>query len=139
MAKTRAETGKSQLEIALCPAPQAAELGRAFIRRRLIGLGYGDLIDDACQIASEMISNAVTVLTTGEHVMQGSIRLRLNPNQGRLLVELWDSSPEMPVLKEMDPFSESGRGLHIIRSLAERFGWYADEERGGKTTWALLT
>jgi anti-sigma regulatory factor (Ser/Thr protein kinase) len=140
MAITRATAGKTRLEITLIPVPQAAEIARVFVRHQLISLGYADLIDDACVIVSEMVANAVVaVLATGDRATRESIRLRLGPNDGHPLVEVWDSSPEMPVMRELDHLAESGRGLHIIQSLAARFGWCPDEERGGKTIWALLT
>jgi anti-sigma regulatory factor (Ser/Thr protein kinase) len=130
--------GKTRLEITLVPVPQAAEIARVFVRHQLICLGCVKLIDDACQIVSEMVSNAVAATATGDRKTQGSIRLYLGPNHGRPLLEVWDSSPEMPVMKKPDFLAESGRGLHIVQSLAAKFGWLKDEERGGKIVWAIL-
>lgn len=131
-------TGGNRLEITLIPVPQAAEIARVFVRHKLVCLGYADRIDDACLIVSEMVTNAVRVTATGDRRTQGSIRLRLGAEGGRPLVEVWDSCPALPVLLEPDPLEERGRGLHIIRSLAVRFGWRPEEKGGGKTVWALL-
>lgn len=138
MVATWDTTGKTVLEVTLVPVPQSAEMARVFVRHHLLGLGYADLVEDACLIVSEMVTNAAVVTATGDPMRQGSICLRLDPNDGRPLVEVWDSSPEMPVMKEPDHLAVTGRGLHIIQSLSARFGWRPDEERGGKTVWALL-
>jgi anti-sigma regulatory factor (Ser/Thr protein kinase) len=129
-------TGKTRLEISLLPVPQAASVARVFIRHQLISLRCADLVEDACQITAELVGNAVKATASADIKAHGCIRLYLGPNAGRPLLEVWDSSPFPPVLKEPDLVSESGRGLHIVKSLTAGFGWY--ENGGGKTVWALL-
>jgi anti-sigma regulatory factor (Ser/Thr protein kinase) len=112
-----------------------------FVRHQLLSLRYGTLIEDACQITSELVGNAVEAIErTSPHDrrVRGAIRLRLGPQGGRMLLEVWDSVPEPPVLREPDLLAESGRGLHIVRSLAAQFGWFPDQDKGGKTVWAVL-
>ena len=138
MVTIREVIGKIHLLATLVPVPQAAEMARVFVRHRLICLGCAELIDDACQIVSEMVANAVEAITKDDPTARGSIRLYLGLHEGHPLLEVWDSSSEMPVLKEPDYLAESGRGLHIIQSLAAHFGWREDERQGGKIVWALL-
>ncbi|GAA2073797.1 ATP-binding protein [Actinomadura alba] len=120
----------------MTPVPQAASVARVFVRHQLISLRYADLIDDACQITAELVGNAVNATASAGIATNRYIRLYLGPNAGRPLLEVWDPAPSLPVLKEPDPVSESGRGLHIVGSLSAGFGWY--ENGGGKTVWALL-
>lgn len=110
-------TGKTRLKISLTPLPQAASVARVFVRHQLISLRYADLIENACQITAELVGNAVKATASEDLGTRGRIRLYLGPNKGRPLLEVWDPSPLLPVLKEPDFVSESGRGLHIVSSL----------------------
>ncbi|MBC6470340.1 ATP-binding protein [Actinomadura alba] len=113
-------------------------IARVFVRHQLISLRHADLIENAGQIVSELVTNAVRATASDVPETRGSIRLFLGPHHGRPLLEVWDSSPEHPVVREPDFVSESGRGLNIVRSLAAEFGWYDTSDKGGKTIWALL-
>jgi anti-sigma regulatory factor (Ser/Thr protein kinase) len=113
-------------------------IARVFVRHQLISLRYADLIENACQIVSELVTNAVDATASDDPRAQGRIRLYLGPDQGRPLLEVWDSSPDLPVLREPDFVSESGRGLCLVKSLAVEFGWYETKDKGGKTVWARL-
>jgi two-component sensor histidine kinase len=137
MGTTVAGTGKT-LEITLVPIPQSVAIARIFVRHQLISLRYADLIDNACQIVSELVTNAVNATASDGPETQGRIRLFLGPHHGRPLLEVWDSSQDLPVMREPDFVSESGRGLNIVKSLAVEFGCYETKEQGGKTVWALL-
>jgi anti-sigma regulatory factor (Ser/Thr protein kinase) len=129
--------GNSRLEVALVPIPQSVSIARIFVRHQLICLHRTDLISDAATIASELVTNAVNATASDDLRRQGRIRMYLGPHEGRPLLEVWDSCPWMPVFREPDFVAESGRGLHIARSLAAGLGW-RKEEGGGKTVWALL-
>lgn len=131
-------SGKTRLEITLVPIPQSVQIARVFVRHQLISLRYADLIEDACLIASELVTNAVRATRSSGLQTQGMIELCLGPHNGRPLLEVWDTAPWMPVFKEPDYEAESGRGLHLVKSLAADLGWREDNERGGKTVWALL-
>jgi anti-sigma regulatory factor (Ser/Thr protein kinase) len=130
--------GKSRLEVTLVPIPQSVAIARVFVRHQLISLRHADLIENAEQIVSELVANAVRATASDAPETRGRIRVFLGPHHGRPLLEVWDSSPEMPVMREPDFVSESGRGLNIVRSLAAGFGWYDTRDKGGKTVWALL-
>jgi two-component sensor histidine kinase len=138
MGTTPVETGKMRLEVTLVPVPQSVSIARVFVRHQLISLRYADLIDNAGQIVSELVTNAIAATASDDPRTQGHIKLYLGPHHGRPLLEVWDSSPLMPVMKEPDFVSECGRGLHIVKSLAVRFGYHETEKEGGKIVWALL-
>jgi anti-sigma regulatory factor (Ser/Thr protein kinase) len=131
-------TGRTRLEVTLVPIPQSVHIARVFVRHQLLSLRYADLIQDACTITSELVTNAVRATKSSRLQTQGRIELYLGPHRGRLLLEVWDPAPWMPTFEEPDYEAESGRGLHIVRQLAAELGWEEDKERGGKTVWALL-
>ena len=57
-----------------------------------------------------------------------------------LRVEVLDYDTRPPALQLLDGDSTSGRGLHIVADVAERWGWSAVEgDRTGKVVWAELT
>ncbi|MFE7189181.1 ATP-binding protein [Kitasatospora sp. NPDC057541] len=54
-----------------------------------------------------------------------------------LRVSVCDNSPDLPELRaSADPFALSGRGLHLVRALTDRFG--VDPLKTGKVTWFEL-
>ncbi|GLW63793.1 hypothetical protein Arub01_20370 [Actinomadura rubrobrunea] len=64
------------------------------------------------------------------------IRLRLLYQGSWLLCGIMDASPAAPRRKEPDFIAETGRGLHIVESFSDRWGWRALP--GGKVVWALF-
>jgi hypothetical protein len=115
----------------LLPVTQSPEIARAFVRKRLVALGYPELVDNGCLITSELVTNVIKHVPTAREFY---LRLRKGP-----LVEVWDPSVEVPRLIET-PDGESGRGLHIIGSLSVRWSYdlLPPDRGGGKIVWALL-
>ncbi len=71
------------------------------------------------------------------------VNVRLSANRDRLLIEVWDSNVQPPVPRvlengfpEVD--AESGRGLFLVETLSERWGWYPTRKPEGKVTWCEL-
>ncbi|WP_222722724.1 ATP-binding protein [Actinomadura alba] len=129
----RAMRGRTRLEVTLFPVPQSPGLARTFVRHQLISLGHPELVEDACVIVSELVTNAIAE-TPGKE-----IRVYLSANDGRPLIEVWDSSPTYPVMPVRDLYAESGRGLMLTQALAAEFGCWRSENGGtGKILWALL-
>jgi anti-sigma regulatory factor (Ser/Thr protein kinase) len=117
-------------EIELCPVPQAASRARAFARHRLTELGLPKLVDDGALVAVELVTNAV------REAPNGPVLLSLRVSAGRLVIEVYDRSPVLPVIKDADFVAESGRGLHIVGALAAELGWH--RVGSGKVVWAVL-
>jgi anti-sigma regulatory factor (Ser/Thr protein kinase) len=116
--------------IELSPVPKAAGQARAFVRRQLIVLGFPTLVDDGVLIAVEIVTNAV------REAPAGPVLLSLRLSGGRPVIEVRDCSPVLPVIRDADFVSETGRGLHIVSALAADFGWR--RSGGGKVVWAVL-
>ncbi|WP_243639058.1 ATP-binding protein [Streptacidiphilus pinicola] len=91
-------------------------------------------VDDAVLLVSELATNAV-VHTAGTRMLCG---VALSPD-GRLRIEVHDdhdapcAAPGSP-----DPDDESGRGLLIVRALADAWGVQPSPTTGGKVVWATL-
>src|SRR3954471_8427927 len=112
------KAGKAYLEVTLIPMSQSVGIARVFVRHHLLSLGHRDLVDDATQIVSELVTNAVAATASHDPRTRGRIRMRLGPGRGRPLLEVWDSSPRLPVIREPGFAAESGRGLYIVGMLA---------------------
>ncbi|MFC1411408.1 SpoIIE family protein phosphatase [Streptacidiphilus sp. N1-12] len=113
---------------ALEPVPRAAGQARRLLRRTLGGWGLGHLADTAELLVSELISN--------------SVRFASRPIGVRLLYtdtltcEVHDDSHTLPVPRTAHHLNESGRGLSIISTLAQR--WGTNRTDTGKIVWFEL-
>ena len=84
-----------------------------------------DTIDLVTLLVSELVTNVVLHAGTPfELVISGGDPLR---------VEVADGSDSMPVQKWYETDAGSGRGLHLLEALSDRYG--ADVVPGGKRVW----
>ncbi|SNX62720.1 anti-sigma regulatory factor (Ser/Thr protein kinase) [Streptomyces sp. TLI_55] len=96
-------------------AGRARKLTSEFLARsdhRRAGLD-AEHIDDATLIVSELVTNAT------RH--GGSCRLRLHVSDTQVTVEVYDGSPGRPGVRPLTTWGESGRGLAMVRCLAQHF------------------
>jgi anti-sigma regulatory factor (Ser/Thr protein kinase) len=94
----------------------------------------GPAVDDAALLVSELATNAV-VHTASSRILCG---VALS-SDGRLRIEVHDdhAAPcEAPDSTDLD--EESGRGLLIVRALAESWGVHPSPTTHGKVVWATL-
>ncbi|MFF5443683.1 ATP-binding protein [Streptomyces sp. NPDC012888] len=82
--------------------------------------------------ASELAANAV--LHGAPPGRDFQVRLTREPH--RLLIEVRDSGPGLPVLQCPAPDAPAGRGLWLVRAVADGFGVL--DEPVGKTVWAAF-
>lgn len=127
--------------------PTVPRVGRRYVGVVLSQWGLSVLSDTAELIVSELATNAVGASSSpdGRPLYEGGrlavIHLRLLSDRVRLLIEVWDSVPEVhgaPVARRAGEYDESGRGLTIVDSASERWGWRRVPGWRGKVTWALL-
>jgi anti-sigma regulatory factor (Ser/Thr protein kinase) len=71
-------------------------------------------------IVSELTTNAYDA--SARWPDKPPMTLRLSANDTRLLIEVWDHSPDDPAPVDADTDSEAGRGLTIVDALATRWG-----------------
>lgn len=108
--------------VRLTAGPQAAGEARRRVRDALQAWDVpadADAADTAVLIASELVTNAVRHAGEGEPVTLG-IRCK----DRRLRVDVYDASPEPPVVSEPGQLDDSGRGLVLVAGLAAEWGWY---------------
>lgn len=114
--------------------PQVASsvaAARARLRRFLEGSDRSEL-DTALVLVSELVANAVRHATTGT----GPIRVSVCDDTGSLRIEVDDGDPTPPVLRASPASSDSGRGLLIVESLSDDWGWASLDD--GKRVWCAM-
>lgn len=126
----------------LAARPDAAYRARRFTGEKVLKWGLEALKDTAELLVSELVTNAVAAVGGLDEPVTQPLRVRLSSDGRRLLVEVWDASPEPPVVKYEEMEAEHGRGLLLVETLAERWGWYWAKAasggthcRGGKVVW----
>ncbi len=128
--------------------PTAPRLARGFVGVALLGWRLDALTDVAQLLVSELTTNVVEAATDldGNPKYDANDKLpllwvRLLCDNVRLLIEVWDTLPEAlgaPVVQHPEWDNEHGRGLEIIDSLAENWGWERVPGWSGKKVWAVL-
>lgn len=116
---------------------EAASAGRArgltskFLARSRGRTGTGPAqIDDVKLVVSELVANAT------QHG-RSACRLRLHVSRERVTVEVYDHSPLPPRVRPFTADGEHGRGLAMVRCLAQRLD-VAAVTGGGKRVRAVL-
>jgi hypothetical protein len=133
-------SGAAAATYRLEPEPESVTDARHFAAATLRSWGLGGLADDVTLVVSELVTNALRHSLpphSGESYRPGIIRLHLLGPNAHLLAGVYDSSPEAPRRREPDFVAETGRGLHIVESFSDRWGW-TPAPTGGKVVWALF-
>ena len=134
-------------DAASCSLPARYEAvgdARRFTRRTLDQWELGDHFDDICLVVSELVTNALrhAVPVNGVHSGEQNppVRLHLMRWTERLVCAVRDPSQDSPVARDSDDFSaESGRGLFLVDSFSDSWGWHPmTGALGGKLVWALF-
>jgi anti-sigma regulatory factor (Ser/Thr protein kinase) len=81
-------------------------------------------------LASELVTNAVLHART-------AFFLKVEQVNDSIRVTVTDQSLELPVLKNHGAMSATGRGLHLVDSLADRWGF--EPLPDGKAVWFEIT
>ncbi|GGW17745.1 ATP-binding protein [Streptomyces capoamus] len=134
-------------DAASCALParyEAVREARRFTRDTLDGWDVGDRFDDICLVVSELVTNALRhalpAAPCRSEALQPPVRLHLMRWSERLVCGVRDPSHETPVQRDSDDFSaESGRGLFLVESFADSWGWHPlAGSLEGKVVWAMF-
>ncbi|MFF9486148.1 ATP-binding protein [Streptomyces sp. NPDC014676] len=123
---------------------EAVREARRFTRETLDQWDLGDRFDDVCLVASELVTNALRhglpAGTPRPAAPEPPVRLHLMRWTERLVCAVRDPSDDSPVARASDDFSaESGRGLFLVESFSDGWGWHPMAGAlGGKVVWALF-
>ncbi|WP_247197642.1 ATP-binding protein [Streptomyces sp. GESEQ-35] len=132
---------------ASCALParyEAVREARQFTGRTLDQWDLGDRFDDVCLVVSELVTNALRHALPAPAPLIGEqippVRLHLMRWTERLVCAVRDPSDDSPVARDSDDFSaESGRGLFLVDSFSDSWGWHPlAGTLGGKVVWALF-
>ncbi|MEV1081637.1 ATP-binding protein [Streptomyces sp. NPDC050211] len=136
MPETESE-GSWEYTLTIPNDPRAVTVSRRTLRLILTLHGLITLADTAELLTAELVGNAV------RHT-KGPAILRVRWSAGVLQIGAWDADPEPP-----EPpgdltcitYAEEGRGLALVRTCADLWGWQPLTRNGsqGKYVWASLT
>ena len=121
----------SELRRTLPPTPESATVARWLVTDLLQETVAGDARDTAALLTTELVSNAI------RHT-RDELLLTVRLAGGRLRVGVSDSSHRRPQLVQVGKRDTSGRGLHLVQALADRWGVDPDGRGLGKTVWFEL-
>ncbi|MFI5618770.1 SpoIIE family protein phosphatase [Streptomyces sp. NPDC051567] len=120
--------GGGPLRQRLAPGDQdAPALARHLIRAAVAAWGAWEQADEIELAADELMTN-VLVHTDGG----GQVCLRLTA-EGRIRIEVEDTSSALPQRREAGDWAVSGRGLMLVDRLAD--DWGVEPRGGGKCVW----
>ncbi|MEU3050640.1 MULTISPECIES: ATP-binding protein [unclassified Streptomyces] len=152
---TDPSTAATSASCALPPRHEAVRGARQFTRATLGQWDLAHRFDDVALVVSELVTNALRHALAPEggptrpecevqvHEQGGEtpVRLHLMRWTGRLVCAVRDPSDEGPTARqaEEDFAAESGRGLLLVESFSDGWGWHplAGALRG-KVVWALF-
>ncbi|MEV0113337.1 ATP-binding protein [Streptomyces sp. NPDC050844] len=111
---------------------RAVTIGRRTLRLILNAHGLPHLTEAAELLATELISNAL------RHT-KGPAALRLRWARHVLRIGVWDAdpTPPEPTPLAVAAYAEEGRGIGIIQSCSDGWGWYPLTD-AGKYVWCEL-
>jgi anti-sigma regulatory factor (Ser/Thr protein kinase) len=123
-----------RLKLSTCSRPDAVRRARRALATFQEVQADRQLAFDAELLVSELVGNAVT---HGSHDTGETIELTAELDTRRLRVQVSDGGPGF-ILGADDPEppaldQTSGRGLHLLRTLADRFG--VDDRSSGGDVW----
>ncbi|MFE9607792.1 ATP-binding protein [Streptomyces sp. NPDC006012] len=132
----------SAASCALPPRYEAVREARRFTRGTLDQWDVGDRFDDICLVVSELVTNALRHTLPGDPGTDPSaaVRLHLMRWTERLVCAVRDPSHETPVPHTSEDYvAESGRGLFLIESFSDSWGWHPlAGTLSGKVVWAMF-
>ncbi|MEE1738112.1 ATP-binding protein [Streptomyces sp. BE147] len=138
---------------ASCTLParyEAVSGARKFTRTTLSQWELTDRFDDVALVVSELVTNALRHALPDDvprDPQEPAVRLHLMRWTSRLVCAVRDPSQESPVAGEAPDSAESGRGLFLVESFSDSWGWHPSPvpmgephcaALRGKVVWALF-
>jgi hypothetical protein len=123
--------------------PHSLSSARTFTLRTLRRWGADHCADDVAAVMSELLTNALLHAlpppgVRGADSAFSPIRLGLLHPGPCVLCAVADPSSLLPVPRQPDRLSESGRGLQVVASLSRQWGCCPAPDQRGKVVWAMV-
>jgi len=118
--------------------PASVGLARRRVRDHLADWGHGPddpALADAVLLVSELATNVVRHGPLVEREFEVAVTALAD---GSCLIEVSDEGRLEPRLRLVGEWEESGRGLHLVETVAAAWGVWSRSDHG-KTVWALVT
>ncbi|MBL1099668.1 ATP-binding protein [Streptomyces coffeae] len=125
-----AENFPQRYELRLRVHPQTLAEVRRAVGARLRLWGREELITAAAMCVTELLSNV------HKHAASPECVLTLEDHRHGICAAVSDTESALPVVKEPDFLSESGRGMFLLSKTAH--AWGTDLTPTGKTVWFTL-
>jgi len=111
-------------------APEAVSAARHYVVAQLAGVPR-TIVDEVAVMVSELATNCVRHTDT-------EFRVNVEHDENRIRVEVTDRGPGAPTPRVPDASEPTGRGLRIVRELADSFGVDPTTGTPGKTVWFVV-
>jgi len=125
IARLRRLPADHQVKWTLDAEPASVSKARALVRESLKKWALTELSDTTELLTSELVTNAL-------RYADGQITVRMVLER-TLVCEVLDDSAALPRLRHAGTSDESGRGLHVVSQLAQR--WGTRMTNAGKVVW----
>jgi anti-sigma regulatory factor (Ser/Thr protein kinase) len=104
--------------VRLASGPAAVPAARREVRAAIRAWAVSADPADAALLTSELVTNAV------RHAAGPVITLVVSCSCGQVRVDVHDTSDALPEVADLPADAESGRGLHLVASLSDEWGFY---------------
>jgi histidine kinase-like protein len=105
----------------------APAIARGYVASKLRTWGIDAAYPDVELLTSELVTNAI------RH-SEGTVELSIDhPSPDCVRIEVRDLSERLPVMRSLESARDGGWGLHIVGSIASR--WGLEQRTGEKTIW----
>jgi hypothetical protein len=122
--------------------PEAVRAGRELSIAALRRWGVMQRCEDITIVVSELLTNALRHAVPGLSRVRPSwpVQLGLLLSGPCVLCAVADPSSSIPVLQKPGRLAETGRGLHVVSSLSDKWGYatYTTPGDTGKVVWATF-
>jgi anti-sigma regulatory factor (Ser/Thr protein kinase) len=133
-------SSRQTMSVGLPAVPESVKEARDFTRTVLGTWDLSAMYDDVRLVVSELVTNALRY-AAGYPLERCAgnvpIRLSLLRTSGRLTCAVTDPCDQIPVHREPDSISQSGRGLHLVEAFSDSWNW-APLAANGKVVWACF-
>ena len=118
------------LTMCMAPCSEGPALARRFVAHALTLMGMESEEPEAALVVSELVGNACRFAR-----VRVTVRMEVDEPDA-LRFEIEDDGPGQPELTRPTPSDNTGRGLQIVSSIADR--WGTERTAGGKLVWVEL-